>query len=110
MSFVFRTDALAAAFEPAPPPPPGKALIYIYRIKVPPSLRKAKILIDGAPASKLSDKSYTWVYTDPGSHSIRSEWGMMAGAPSLEIVVHVRPDKTYFLKLVGSIRNAGEGR
>lgn len=103
-------EAKKVEFQAAPPPPEGYGLVYIYRIKVPPGMRTPKILVDGTPALKLPDNSYSWFYVSPGSHAIKSVWGFMSDVPELEFVANVQPGQTYWLKLKGTVQSWGIGK
>jgi hypothetical protein len=99
--------SVRAKFQPAPPPPSGYALVYMYRIKVEPSLRKAQILVDGEKTTALSNKSYTWFYLSPGSHTLRTKWGFMAEVPELEGVIYAKSNSVHYVKMSGSVRGSG---
>jgi len=97
-------------FQEAPPPPEGYALVYMYRLKTQPAMRKAKILVDGEKTTVLSNKSYTWFYLSPGSHTLRTKWGFMAAdIPELEGVIKAYPNSVHYIKMSGSIRDWGTG-
>lgn len=111
------TDALAAKavkgqFTEAPPPPDGYAVVYMYRLKTEPAMRKAQIHVDGERVALLSNKSYTWFYVSAGSHILRTKWGFMADIPELEGVLQAQPGGVHYVKMTGSVQmlHAGGSR
>ncbi|PIR21177.1 MAG: hypothetical protein COV45_00085 [Deltaproteobacteria bacterium CG11_big_fil_rev_8_21_14_0_20_47_16] len=107
MAAVFPLCAYAGSFQEAPPPPEGYSLVYLYRIKVPPSMQAPKILVDGDAILKLKNNSYGWFYLAPGSHSIKTKWGFMSEVPDLEVVTQIYPNQVHYIKLDGSMRAWG---
>lgn len=91
------------SFEPAGPPPEGYALVYFYRLDVPPSLVKSKLLIDGKQITKMPNYGYSWFYLKEGMHNLQSKWGALSGVPSVESAFEVEEGKTYYLRLVGQL-------
>lgn len=100
-------EAGKSAFVAAPNPPEGMALVYMYRIKVPPGMRTPKVVVDGDAISKLPNNAYTWFYVKPGSHTIKTKWGFMSDIPDLEFVANVAANQTYYLKMSGSVTSWG---
>lgn len=96
-----------AAFEPAPPAPAGQAVLYLYRIGVPPELRKTEYHVDGDLRVELKDDSYAWLYVGEGSHAVEAEWGMMASAPGFKFVFYAEPGEEYYYQQTGSQRALG---
>ena len=90
-------------FKKAAEPPDGYALIYFYRLKVPPYLIRAKLLIDDKKIVKIPNYGYSWFYLKEGVHNLQTKWGVFSGAPSLEAAFRVDKGKTYFLRLLGDI-------
>lgn len=74
------------------------ALIYMYRIKVPPGLHTPKVLVDGAVVTTLPNNSYTWFYLSPGTHTIKTKWGFLAEVPDIEFVANVLSHQIYLLE------------
>lgn len=100
-------ESAKSSFEPAPAPPDGMALVYMYRIKVPPGMRTPKIVVDGDTVSKLPNNAYTWFYVKPGTHTIKTKWGAFSDIPDLEFVATIAANQTYYLKMSGSVRSWG---
>lgn len=100
-------ESAKSSFEAAPNPPDGMALVYMYRIKVPPGMRTPKVVVDGDAISKLPNNAYTWFYLKPGTHTIKTKWGFMSDIPDLEFVANVAANQTYYLKMSGSMTSWG---
>lgn len=102
-------ESAKSSFEAAPNPPDGMALVYMYRIKVPPGMRTPKVVVDGDAISKLPNNAYTWFYVKPGTHTIKTKWGLFADIPELELVATIDANQTYYLKMSGSVKSWGAG-
>lgn len=85
------------------------ALVYMYRIKVPPGMYAPKVLVDGDVVTTLPNNAYTWFYLSPGTHTIKTKWIGFAGVPDIEFVANVVAQQTYYLKMEGSVRSWGVG-
>ncbi|MBF0105054.1 MAG: DUF2846 domain-containing protein [Deltaproteobacteria bacterium] len=101
---VFSSAAIGAetAFAPAPAPQAGYVLVYVYRPDCPPTMKNAKILVNGTEVARLANKSYTWFYLKEGVHSIMTNWSRFFGtAPQVSLPVAVKSGDTRFLRLGG---------
>lgn len=51
-----------------------KAVLVVYRTYLPPTMYKNKIHIDGEHLVSLPNKSFTWMYLEPGEHELKANW------------------------------------
>ncbi len=100
-------EVVKGKFTEAPPAPEGYAVVYMYRLKTEPAMRKAHIHVDGEKVALLSNKSYTWFYVSAGSHTLRTKWGLFAEVPELEGVLQTQPGGVYYVKMTGSVMQMG---
>lgn len=96
-------EAIKGSFTQAPPAPEGYAVVYMYRLKTEPAMRKAHIHVDGEQVALLSNKSYTWFYVSAGSHTLRTKWGLFAEVPELEGVLQAQSGGVHYVKMTGSV-------
>ena len=85
-------------------PDQDKAVLVVYRTYLPPTMYKSKIHIDGEHMVSLPNKSFTWMYLDPGEHQVKANWPAVSMILGKKIPLNVEAGNYYYLKLEGNMQ------
>jgi hypothetical protein len=92
---------LAIAQEAPPSTPAGDANLFVFRAYAEPTLWPTTVKIDGRAVASLSERSFTAVRLDTGSHKLKLSWPLLAAQQSAETQVTIEPGKRYYLMVLG---------
>ncbi|WP_394201939.1 DUF2846 domain-containing protein [Marinagarivorans algicola] len=87
-------------------PDDKQAVIILYRKTVPPLAYSVKALVDGNLVAKLPNKSFTWLYVEPGEHEVKFSWPVFALMLGQKKKVTVEAGRYYFFELGGDMNYA----
>jgi len=100
-------NAPTLATAPAPESGSEKAILYIYREYAQPTAWSAYLEIDEQEAVSLAQQGFTWVYVNPGKHSFKYGWPMLASMPSVTFERTFEAGKAYAFEMKGGISMVG---
>ncbi|KMT65237.1 DUF2846 domain-containing protein [Catenovulum maritimum] len=90
-------------------PDENRAVLIIYRKWVPPILYPVTAYVDNVEQFSLPNKSFSWVYLEPGEHQVKISWPLLAMTGSKKINITIQANKYYFLEFGGSMNATGVG-
>lgn len=87
--------------------PGDNATIYVYRRYAEPTAWGATVQLSGKEVATLGQETFTWVFVQPGKHTIRAVWPALSGQRDSTIDAELDAGKTYYFELVGTARVTG---
>ena len=89
--------------------------VYIYRMGLNPTERKASVFVNDKLMTKNLNYSYSKVVLPAGKHNLKIRMPRDAGSPKLSYNFSIEDGKEYFIKMTGkylsrSIQNYPEGK
>lgn len=87
--------------------PTDKATVYVFRRYAEPTAWEATVQLSGREVTTLGQETFTWVFAQPGKHTIRAVWPALSGQRDSTIEAELQAGKTYYFELVGTSRVAG---
>jgi len=78
-----------------------KALVYVYRVGVPPYWRSPKMLFNGKEVMVVKNESYTTFELKPGKYEIQTKWPLDLSFINQTGYFWFDAGERYFLKLDG---------
>ena len=88
--------------------------VYIYRMGLNPTERKARVFVNDKLMTKNLNYSYTKLVLPAGEHNLKIKMPIDAGSPNLNYDFVIEDGREYFIKMTGkylsrSIQNYPEG-
>jgi hypothetical protein len=89
-----------------PPAAVATGRLVVYRINAYPTLRRPKVIVDGALMFRPKQKTYAEMELPSGRHNVVVNWPWDTGWPDLDFDIEIAPGETKYLQISGSFTPA----
>ncbi len=111
--FIFLLQACSTTLHKGAPfstleePKANTALIYVYRVGIPPYWRSPEMSFNGVDKATVVNETFTYFELEPNQYEIETSWPLDLGFLDQKTSYKFEAGKRYFLKLDGSMSVLG---